>query len=137
VKSAALLRWSGEELRFDGGAPNGPRALVDGNGKAGPSPVTMLLVSIAACTASDVVDIARKMRVAIRTLELDVDAERADEHPRRLVRANLGFRVVGGAQGDEAKLQHAIDLSHEKYCSVLHSLREDIVVTTSLSFEPA
>jgi putative redox protein len=137
VKSAALLRWSGEGLRFDGGAPGGPHAVVDGAGKTGPSPVTMLLVSIAACTASDVVDIARKMRVAIRTLELDVEADRADEHPRRLLRANLGFRVVGGVAGDELKLQHAIDLSHEKYCSVLHSLREDVVVTTSLAFEPA
>ena len=137
MKSVAFLQWSGEELRFEGGTPNGPRAVVDGNGKAGPSPVTMLLVSIAACTASDVVDIARKMRIALRTLELDVDAERADDHPRRLLRANLGFRVTGGVEGDETKLQHAIDLSREKYCSVLHSLRQDIVVTTSLSFEPA
>ena len=137
MKSAASVQWSGEGLKFEGGVPGGPRAVVDGNGKAGPSPVTMLLMSMAACTASDVVDIARKMRITIRALELNVDAERADEHPRRLIRANLAFRVTGGVAGDESRLQHAIDLSHEKYCSVLHSLRQDVVVTTSLTFEPA
>jgi putative redox protein len=136
VKALAQVRWAGEGLVFDGGAPGGPETRVDGDSKAAPSPVTMLLVSLGACTAADVVDIAKKMRIAIREVEVSVDAERADEHPRRVTRAHIGLRIAGGAEGDAGRLQHALDLSQEKYCSVLHSLKSDIPVTASLTHEP-
>lgn len=131
-----MLRWAGEGLVFEGGAPGGPVARFDGDGKAATSPVTALLLSLAACTAADVVDIVRKMRVPVRDVRLEVEADRADEHPRRLLRAHLTYRVAGGSPADEAKVERAIALSHEKYCSVLHSLRPDVAVTTSLLFEP-
>ncbi len=137
MKSEATVRWAGEALRFEGGRAGGPVAVIDADGKIAPSPVTLLLVSIATCSAADVVSIAVKMRIALRSLEVVIDADRADDHPRRLLRAHIGFRIVGGEAGDESRLQHAIDLSHEKYCSVLHSLRSDVEVKTSLTFEPA
>lgn len=136
MKSSARLRWAGEGLVFEGSAPGGPLAMFDGGGKRAISPVTGLLLSLAACMAADVVDIAAKMRVPIRDVELDVEADRSDEHPRRLVRAHLSFRIRGGQSDDVTKLERAIALSHEKYCSVMHSLRSDVPVTTALLFEP-
>lgn len=136
MKAPATLRWKGEGLVFEGGAPDRPWTTVDGNSRQGTSPVTLLLVSLASCTAADVVDIARKMRVPIEELTIDIDAERADDHPRRLTRVHLGYRIRGGVAGDEEKLQRAMDLSHEKYCSVLHSLANDIRFSQSLVHEP-
>jgi putative redox protein len=136
VKAAARVAWTGEGLAFEGGAPGGPAVVVDGDGRDGPTPVTMLLIAIAACAAADVVDIVRRMRVAIRAVAVDVEAVRADDHPRRLVRVELAFRVHGGVPDDQGKVERAIELSKEKYCSVLHSLREDVTVTSALAFEP-
>lgn len=137
MKAPATVRWKGGEgLVFEGGAPDRPQTLVDGNSRQATSPVTMLLVSLASCTGADVVDIARKMRVPIEDVTIEVDAERADEHPRRLVKVHLSYRIQGGAPEDEAKLQRAMELSHERYCSVLHSLAKDIQFTASLEHEP-
>lgn len=137
MKSSALVRWTGTGLVFEGGRPGGPLALIDGEGAQAPSPVTLLLVSLATCTAADVVDITKKMRLDIRSMEVDVQAERADDHPRRVVRAHIEFRVTGGSIAEQERVQHAIDLSQQKYCSVVHSLKEDIEVSTSLTFEAA
>lgn len=135
MKSAARVRWVGQDLLFEGGVPDGPVVGIDGHGRTGPSPVTLLLLGLGACMAADVVDIAKKMRVPIRELAVDVDATRSDDHPRRVLAATMSFRVVGGSAVQTERLQHAIDLSHEKYCSVLHSLDPAIDVTISLDHE--
>jgi putative redox protein len=137
MPTRAALVWTGEGLQFDGGAVEGVRVRIDGDGKVGPSPVIMLLVSLAACMGSDVVSIVQKMRVAMLEFTIAVEADRAEDHPRRLLRVRLTFRVRGGEPGDDARVRHAIDLSREKYCSVLHSLRTDIEMSHSLEFEPA
>lgn len=136
MKSPVAVRWKGEGLVFEGGAPGRPQTMVDGDSRQATSPVSLLLVSLATCTAADVVDIARKMRVPIEDLTVAVDAERADEHPRRLLKVHLTFRIVGGSADDRARLQRAMDLSQERYCSVLHSLAKDIAITSSLDHEP-
>ena len=136
MRTPATVRWKGEGLLFEGGTAGRPQTLVDADGQQATSPVTLLLVSLASCTAADVVDIARKMRVPVQSLEVDVVADRSDEHPRRLLKVQLTFRIVGGVPADEPKLQHALDLSHERYCSVVHSLAKDIEVTVSLAHEP-
>jgi putative redox protein len=137
MPARAALAWTGEGLQFDGGAVEGVRVRIDGDGKAGPSPVILLLVSLAACMGADVVSIVQKMRVALHTVDIAVEADRAEDHPRRLLRVRMTFRVRGGVLGDDAKVRHAIDISREKYCSVLHSLRTDIEMSQTLQFEPA
>jgi putative redox protein len=136
MPARAALAWTGEGLQFNGGAVGGVQVRIDGEGKAGPSPVTLLLSSLATCMGSDVVSIVQKMRVAMQSLEIGVEADRAEENPRRLLRVRLKFHVRGGQPGDDAKIRHAIDLSREKYCSVSHSLRTDIEVSYALEFEP-
>jgi putative redox protein len=130
------LAWAGG-LRFTGGRPAGAAIAVDGNRSDDPTPVELLLVSLTACIAADIADIAGKMRVPIARLEARAEGDRAANPPRRYTRVALRFVVAGAAEADEPKLRRALDLSREKYCSVLHTLRSDLMVELSLALVPA
>ena len=88
----------------------------------------VLLVAAAACTAADVVSILVKQRVALQSLEVVVQGTRRKEQPRRYTALQLHFTIAGPG-ADETKARRAIDLSLEKYCSVVASLAPDIPVT--------
>ncbi len=121
-----VLRWAGRDLVFEGGLDEGPPITVDGDAREGPPPMALLLLSLAGCMAVDVRMILEKSRVPVDALEVDVDGWRAEAHPRRYRRIRLTYRVSGPGEEDQAKLDRAVALSSEKYCSVLHSLRSDI-----------
>jgi putative redox protein len=121
------LRWDGG-LRFDVG---GGTMTLDGDGKAGASPVLALVASLAGCMAADVVHILVKARLPLEGLTVAVQAERAPSDPRRLLRAALRFEVRG--EVPDERVEHAIRLSRETYCSVWHSLARDIQLTTEVS----
>ena len=126
------LEWEGG-LRFRGRA--GERELrLDGDSAAGVSPVEALALALAGCMGSDVVHILVKGRVELKGLSARLVAERAPEEPRRLVKVDLSFAVRGAVPAD--KVERAITLSREKYCSVWHSLRPDIDLTTSFEVSP-
>jgi putative redox protein len=127
----ATLTWQ-EGLRFTGGEPGGAVITLDGDNAAGPGPMLTLLLAAAACTGSDVVAILEKMRVGLRELRIEVSGTRREEEPRRYVAIHLDYRL-GGEDIDPGKARRAIDLSLEKYCSVIHSLAPDIAVTYALS----
>ena len=117
-----------DALRF--GATSGDVALVlDGDSAAGPSPVQALAFALAGCMSIDVVDIIRKGRHSLTAFRTTIAADRAPDPPRRLLAVRLHFHVHGAVP--EAAVERAISLSREKYCSVWHSLREDIGLTTS------
>jgi putative redox protein len=125
------LQWQ-EGLRFLGGEPGGPSTLIDGDNAAAPGPMLTLLLAAAACTGSDVVLVLHKMRVQFQGLQIDVAGVRREQEPRRYVALHLDYRITG--QGiDPAKARRAIDLSLEKYCSVIHSLAPDIAITYGLT----
>lgn len=127
------LAWTGA-LRLEGRA--GPWSLtVDGERAAGPSPVQLLVGALAGCMALDVVDILRKGRHAFTTLRVRIEAERVAEHPRRLARVALRFAVTGDVPPD--RLDRAIQMSRDRYCSVWHSLRQDIALETTAEVLPA
>jgi putative redox protein len=128
----AALEWSGEGMRFRGGTVGGPQVVIDGDNLAGPSPVASLLLGLGGCMAADVVDIATKMRVPMTGLRLVLEGDRHAEPPRRFTGIRMKFMVSGVAAADEEKLHRAIGLSREKYCSVLHSLRDDIEISIHL-----
>jgi putative redox protein len=132
---SVVLRWQGEERRFRGGKVGGPEFVVDGDGVEGPSPVLGLIMSLAGCMAIDVLDISGKMRLTVTSLETVVEADRREDPPKRVTAARMRFIVRGVAQADREKVQRAIDLSREKFCSVLHSLREDIEMSFELVLE--
>jgi putative redox protein len=124
------LRWTGG-LRFEGGEPGGPVSRVDGDNATAPGPMLTLLLAAASCSASDVVIILEKMRVTLRELRIEVDGVRRETEPRRYVSLHLVYHIAADGV-DETKARRAIDLSVEKYCSVMHSLAPDIAITYDL-----
>lgn len=79
--------------------------------------------------AADVVDVLTKSRLPLRELRAKLVGERRPEPPRRLLAVKLHFVVGGDVPPD--RVERAIALSREKYCSVWHSLRQDIDFQTS------
>ncbi|MDT8436916.1 MAG: OsmC family protein [Gemmatimonadota bacterium] len=120
--SAVTLEWTGDS-RFE--ARSGEAVVcIDGDGAADLPPVGLLLASIGSCAAIDVVDILHKGRQEFRALRVEVEGRRRSDPPRSLTGLTLRFQVEGPV--DEPRVQRAVDLSLEKYCSVFHSLRMDI-----------
>lgn len=129
------LTWTGEAMQFRGGRVGGPEVLIDSDGVTGPSPTVTLVLALAGCMAVDVLDIALKMRVPITGLSVVVEGDRRADPPRRFTALRQKFIISGAPAADAAKLQRAVDLSREKYCSVLHSLREDIEMSFDVELE--
>ncbi|MDE2980484.1 MAG: OsmC family protein [Gemmatimonadota bacterium] len=126
----ARLSWTGSGLVFDGGAPGGPQIVIDGDCAVGPSPMDLVLMGVAACMAIDVKVILDKGRVPFDGLDVRAEGERREKPPRSYRAVRLVFTVTGVPPASRAKVDRAIELSREKYCSVLFSLREDLVLDT-------
>lgn len=126
-----ILQWE-EGLRFRGGAPGGALTAIDGDNAAAPGPMLTLLLAVASCSGSDVVAILQKMRVQLRELRIEVAGQRREQQPRRYTSIHLDYRI-GGEGLDQAKASRAVDLSVEKYCSVIHSLAPDITITHAVT----
>ena len=118
------LAWT-RDLEFTASAasPNSTIA-IDGNSKAGPSPPQLLAYALASCMAVDVVHVLTKGRHTVTILRAHLTGHRAQEDPHRFVRIELQFTIDGAAPGEA--VDRAIALSRDKYCSVWHSLRQDI-----------
>ncbi len=131
------LDYTGRDLVFEGQwSDTGQRLVIDSGSKAGPSPMDALLLSLAACMAIDVRMILEKSRVPLSSLTVYADGRRRTSDPRRFVEIGLWY-VMDGPQPDDAKkVQRAIDLSREKYCSVLHSLDPDIALAIHIGDPP-
>ncbi len=124
------LSWQGD-LRFTGGVPGGPVIMLDGNGTAGPGPVVALLLAAAGCSAADMVGILEKQQVKLRSLDVKAVGRRAEEYPKRIVELTLTYTLAGEGL-TEAKARRAVDLSLEKYCSVVLSLNPDIPINSEI-----
>ena len=121
------LLWEGER-RFRTRSGD-VEIVLDSPPNGGPTPVQALGFAIGGCMAMDVADIVRKGRLDLRGLRVHLVAQRSPEHPRRLIAVDIRFTFQGDVPGHRA--ERAIQLSRERYCSVWHSLRQDIELTTS------
>lgn len=99
---------SGHKFAFGTASDNGP--------KPGPSPMELVLIGTGGCSVYDVVSILEKGRQAIEDVVVELDADRADDHPKVFTRIHMHF-IVKGRGLDEAKVARAIALSVDKYCS--------------------
>jgi putative redox protein len=119
----ARVQWVGKE-RFLAQPPSGHLVPLDTDRSANgaPGPMELLLVALGTCTATDVVSILVKKRQKLDSLEVEVSGERAEEPPRVWTKLEIVYKLRGTL--DEKAVQHAVQLSEEKYCSVAAMLRK-------------
>jgi len=98
------------------------------------APLELLLATLGGCTGIDIVDIMRKQRENVEDLEIVVSGKRAKEPPRVYTRIHVTYRITG-KDIKEKKVQRAIELSEDKYCSVRTMLRARADMTSNYVIE--
>ncbi|HYX45614.1 MAG TPA: OsmC family protein [Sphingomicrobium sp.] len=128
------VRWTGEGMSFL--AETGSNHLVamdgapDGGGRnLAPRPMEIVLVGTGGCTAYDVVVILKKSGQDVRGCEVEVKSERAPVDPKVFTKIHMHF-VLRGRALKRNLVEHAIRLSHEKYCSASIMLAKTAAITT-------
>ena len=124
----ARVSWD-KDLTFTGTTDSGYKTVMDGNGNA-ISPMESVLVAVGACSSIDVVDILKKGRNEVISCDCELDAESAEEPPRVFTKIHAHYTVKGQDISEKA-LARAVQLSAEKYCSVMLMLTGNVEVTTS------
>ena len=115
------------DLYFMGTTQRGYEVEYDVKYEEGCSPTETLLLSLAGCLSIDVVHILRKMRCEVEKYEITVEGARRETPPQHYTYINLMIHISGKGITPK-KIERAIALSQEKYCSVYHSLRDDIKI---------
>lgn len=118
------VTWK-EELVFEARTQVGYEFEMDGHVQWGCAPTESLLLSLAGCMGIDVVSFLKKMRVELKSCKIEIAGERNPTPPQYYTSIGITLRASGEGL-TESKMKRAVDLSHEKYCSVYHSLREDM-----------
>ena len=127
----ATVRWAGDDF-FIGTPPSGHAQIIDAKGdrRSAPSPLELLLISVAACTAADVISILEKKRQDVAAYEVEVTGDRVEDHPRKFTAFHI-HHIVRGRSVSEKAVADAIELSDTKYCSVAATVRPTAEITTS------
>ncbi|MCB9235301.1 MAG: OsmC family protein [Bacteroidia bacterium] len=123
-----ILTWEQKGLEFEGSDNHGNTVMLDGNRLEGLSPMSLLLQAAGACSAIDVLDILNKMRTPPTAMRVEVKGTRKEgEPPRPWTHMHIRFFLSGDLQAE--KVQRAVDLSLDKYCSVTANLKGVTEVT--------
>jgi putative redox protein len=94
-----------------------------GGDDKGPSPMELQLMALGGCTAMDVVLILKKKKADLKHFSIEVDGEKASQHPKYYIKINLNY-IFEGKSLKEEDVRQAIELSMDKYCSVSAMLKE-------------
>ena len=129
----ASLTWD-KDLIFLGRTPRGFELDFDAEAQWGCIPTESLLLSIAGCLAIDVVSFVTKMKAKISKFKVDIAGERNPTPPQYYTKVDMVLHI-SGEDITPKKLDRAISLSQEKYCSVYHSLRKDLKVNVTYHIE--
>ncbi len=126
----AIIQYAGDDF-FISTTPSGHAQAIDGKGdrKSAPSPLEMLLVSVAACTAVDVVSILEKKRQDVTDYKVEITGTRRQEFPRAFTAFHI-HHIVCGRSVSEKAVADAVELSDTKYCSVAATVRPTAEITT-------
>ena len=127
----ATVKYAGDEF-FIATTPSRHAQVIDAKGdrRAAPTPVEMLLVAVAGCTAADVISILLKKRQDVTDYNVEIEGTRSDDHPRKFTKFHV-HHIVHGRGVSEKALSDAIELSDTKYCSVAATVRPTAKITTS------
>lgn len=103
-----------------------------GGYEAASRPMEMFLMSYGACTGSDVKSIVTKMRLPVVNFEVELDSERAEEHPKVFKWIKIHYKFYGkNLEAVKDKLEKAINLSQDKYCPVSAMLSHSVKIDHS------
>jgi putative redox protein len=134
MTTEARVTWV-EDKRFVGQAASGHAIVIDGStAKFGASPMELVLMGMAGCTAYDVLDILRKKRQSVSHLAVSARAERADDAPRVFTDIEIEY-IVRGRRVEPRAVEAAIKLSKEKYCSASIMLGKTAAIRTTYRIE--
>jgi putative redox protein len=127
------VRWTGEGMSFVAETGSNHMVAMDGAPEGGgrnlaPRPMEMVLVGTGGCTAYDVVVILKKSGQEVTGCEVKLTSERAETDPKVFTRIHMHF-VVRGRALKRNLVEHAIRLSHEKYCSATTMLVKTAQIT--------
>ncbi|MCH8978084.1 MAG: OsmC family protein [Armatimonadetes bacterium] len=130
------MAWNGS-MQFESATPSGAKFVMDsdsefGGETAGPTPVEALVSAMGACAAMDVISILKKKRQTVSAYRLEISWERGPEgeFPRPVTKVEIRH-VLSGDGLDPAAVERAVQLSDEKYCSVVATVRTGAEVTSA------
>ncbi len=126
MKHTVNTQWK-QDMVFEADV-NGHKLTMDapeqsGGKNTGPRPKPLMLAALAGCTGMDVVGILKKMRVEFDNLDIDIEADTAEDFPKHYIKMKVIYRFKGKDLSME-KLQKAVDLSREKYCGVSYIYKQ-------------
>jgi putative redox protein len=127
-------RWL-ENMSFESEI-NGHKIIIDakeevGGQDRGPRPKLLMLAALGGCTSMDVVSILKKMRIDLKSLNVIVEGELSEEHPKRFQKMHVVYEVEGDNLPMD-KIEKAVSLSEEKYCGVSAVYREVLEITSEI-----
>lgn len=126
---ATIIKWQGG-MAFEGTTESGHAVLMDaapevGGENKGARPMEMVLLGLGGCTSIDVIMMLQKSKQAIEDCQVEISAERSDSIPKVFTKIHVHFKVMG--QGlNPKKVERAVNLSAEKYCSVSKMLEQSV-----------
>ncbi len=131
------LEWK-ENMKFAAYTPSGHEVMLDSSVNSGGEdtaarPMELLLVSLVGCTAMDVISILKKMKASPENFRVEVEYERAPEHPKIYTKIHLKYIFKNAPS--KAKAEKAVELSQNKYCSVSAMLKKASNLTYELVFD--
>jgi putative redox protein len=138
MATTARITWVQDAL-FVGESGSGHTITMDGSPDVGgrnlaARPMEMVLIGMGGCTAIDVASMLRKQRQDVRDIIVELEAERADAHPKVFTSVKLVYRVRG-QKLNRALVERAVSLSDEKYCSATAMIRKSANVTHEIVLE--
>ena len=123
VEGRTFVGESGSGHKVVLGTASGPEGRTPG-----PSPMELVLIGTGGCSAFDVVHILEKGREAIADCVVELDADRAEQDPKVFTRIHMHF-VVKGRGLSSSKVERAVQLSLEKYCSASAMVAKTATIT--------
>lgn len=128
------LKTNGNLNNYTCSNPKG-QSINIGNDGTSVGPMESVLMAMAGCSTIDIVLILEKMKQDIKDIEVKVEGDRAEDHPKvyNIIRAH--YTIYGSVK--ESKAADAIRLSVEKYCSVAKMLDKSAEIVTSFEVQPA
>jgi putative redox protein len=131
VDGKATVHFAGNNF-FVGITPSGHAQAIETDSTRGSAatPMELLLIALGGCTGVDVIEILRKKRQQVSDYRIEVSGERREEFPRSYTKLNVKHIVRGQGVSAQA-VEHAIELSETKYCSVAATLRGTAEIVSS------